>query len=168
MNIAAEYAKVRVAKGREVMFKSFIDTALTIHGRALGSPAAERLLYDMDNLPRTRNPFNSVQRLQAIVSKRGNNKDHITWALEHFRHMVCAPADDKADSSEFTVDALRANSKTSKRGLVNVILLNKDTLGNLCHKLPIQLAFHGHPDWLSELKTHLKFHAAFKASAQGE
>ncbi|MFM7980667.1 MAG: hypothetical protein ACKPKO_15245, partial [Candidatus Fonsibacter sp.] len=70
-NIAAEYAKVRMAKGREVISKGFIDTALTIPGRVLGIPAAERLLVDMDNRPRTENPFNSVQSLQASVSKRG-------------------------------------------------------------------------------------------------
>ncbi|MFM7989305.1 MAG: hypothetical protein ACKPKO_59325, partial [Candidatus Fonsibacter sp.] len=74
-DLASEYAKVRMAKGREVISRSFIDTALTIHGRVLGIPTAERLLLDMDNLPRTENPFNSVQRLQAIASKRGNKKD---------------------------------------------------------------------------------------------
>ncbi|MFM7980602.1 MAG: hypothetical protein ACKPKO_14915, partial [Candidatus Fonsibacter sp.] len=41
-NLAAEYAKVRVAKGREE-----ISTALTIHGWVLGIPAAARLLMDM-------------------------------------------------------------------------------------------------------------------------
>ena len=110
-----------MAKGREVISRSFIDTALTIHGWVLGIPAAERLLLDMDNLPRTEHPFNSVQRLQAIVSNCGNNKEHITWVLEHIRHMVCAPVADKVDSSEFTVDALRGSSKTGNRGVVDGI-----------------------------------------------
>ncbi|MFM7987014.1 MAG: hypothetical protein ACKPKO_47640, partial [Candidatus Fonsibacter sp.] len=100
LNIAAEYAKVRMVKGREVIPKSLIYTEITIDGRAIGIPAAERLLLDMDNLARTENPFNSVQRLQAIVSKGGDNKEHITWTIEHIRHMVCAPVVDKEDSSE--------------------------------------------------------------------
>ncbi|MFM7988793.1 MAG: hypothetical protein ACKPKO_56710 [Candidatus Fonsibacter sp.] len=74
LNIATEYAKVRMAKGPEVISKSFIDAALTIHGRVLGIPAEERLLLYMDKLPRTENPANSVQRLQASVSMCGNNK----------------------------------------------------------------------------------------------
>ena len=91
MTIAAKYAKVRVAKGREVISKSSIDTAVTIHGRVLGIPAAERLLLDMGNLPRTDMPCNSVQHLQAIISKRGDKKEHVTWVLEHILHMVCVP-----------------------------------------------------------------------------
>ena len=50
-NIGAEYAKVRMAKGRETDSKSFIDTALTIQTRVLGMPSAEKPLLDMDNLP---------------------------------------------------------------------------------------------------------------------
>jgi hypothetical protein len=46
-NIAAEYAKVRMARGRERISKSFVDTALTIHARLLAIPAAERLLLEM-------------------------------------------------------------------------------------------------------------------------
>ena len=86
--IAAEYAKVSTAKGRETVSKSFIDTALTIHTRVLGMPSAEKLLLDMDNLPRHMNPFNSTQRLQAIAPNRGNSKANIIWALQHIRHMV--------------------------------------------------------------------------------
>ena len=48
-NIAAEYAKVRMAKGRERISKSFVDAALTIHARLLAIPAAERLLLEMDS-----------------------------------------------------------------------------------------------------------------------
>ncbi|MFM7984019.1 MAG: hypothetical protein ACKPKO_32310, partial [Candidatus Fonsibacter sp.] len=44
MNIATEYAKVRMGKGREVISRSFIDAALIIHGQLLGIPAAEMLL----------------------------------------------------------------------------------------------------------------------------
>ena len=68
-NIAAEYSKVRMAKGREAATKSFIDAALTIHTRVLSLPRAEQLLLSMDNLPRQTNPLNSVHRLQAVVSK---------------------------------------------------------------------------------------------------
>jgi len=74
-NIAAEYAKVRMAKGRETISKSFVDTALTIHGRLLQIPAAEAMLLEMDSsLAKDEHPFNSVHRLQAIVSRCGNSR----------------------------------------------------------------------------------------------
>ena len=69
-NIAAEYGQVRMAKGRERLSKSFVDTALTIHARLLQIPEAERLLLDMDSTrSKDEHPFNSVHRLQAIASK---------------------------------------------------------------------------------------------------
>ncbi|MFM7981156.1 MAG: hypothetical protein ACKPKO_17750, partial [Candidatus Fonsibacter sp.] len=51
---------------------------------------------------------------------------------------------------------------------MDVILLKKEALGHLGHKLPIQLGFHEDSDWLSEVRTHLKDHAAYKASTQVE
>ena len=57
-NIAAEYGKVRMAKGRERVSKSFVDTALTIHARLLQIPEAERLLLEMDStLSKDESPF---------------------------------------------------------------------------------------------------------------
>ena len=87
--IAGEYAKVRVSKGRGAVTKSCIDAALTMHARVLSMPSAETLLLEMHNLPRPTNPTNSTQRLQAIVSNRGNSMENISWVLEHIRHMVC-------------------------------------------------------------------------------
>ena len=126
-NIAAEYAKVRMSKGRGAVTKSFINTALTIHARVLSMPSAETLLLDMDNLPRQTSPFNSVHRLQAIVSKRGNSKENILWVLAHIRHMVSGS--DPTNNSEFSVEALRGNPKSGNRGLVDVILLKKRGIG---------------------------------------
>ncbi|MFM7981222.1 MAG: hypothetical protein ACKPKO_18090, partial [Candidatus Fonsibacter sp.] len=54
------------------------------------------------------------------------------------------------------------------RGLVDANLLKKEALGHLCHKLQIQLGFHGDSYWLSYVRTHLKGHAAYKASSQVE
>ena len=134
MNLAAEYAKVRMAKGREVISRSFIDIALMIHGWVLGIPTAERLLLGVGSLPRNHNPFNSAQRLHDIASKCGSNKENITWVLEHILYMVCVPASEKHESCEFSADALRGSSKTGNRGLVDVILLTIEALGNHCHK----------------------------------
>ncbi|MFM7990055.1 MAG: hypothetical protein ACKPKO_63150, partial [Candidatus Fonsibacter sp.] len=103
---------------------------MTIHGRVLGVPTAERLLVDMDSLPRNDNPFNSVQRLQAIVSKCGNNQDNSTWAMEHIRHMVCAPPCQVSENCEIITGSV------AQQRHVDVILLRKDALGNCCHKLP--------------------------------
>ena len=81
-NIAAEYAKVRMAKGRERISKSYVDTALTIHGRLLQIPDAERMLLEMDStLAKDDNPFNSAHRLQATVTKCGSSKERSMWVL---------------------------------------------------------------------------------------
>jgi len=81
-NIATAYAKVRMAKGRESISKTFVDTALTIHGRLLQIPAVEAMLLEMgSNSAKDNNPFNSVHRLQAIVSKCGNSKENTMWVL---------------------------------------------------------------------------------------
>ena len=52
-NKAAAYTVLRIARGREQLSKSFIDAALTVHGRLLALPRAEKLLLDMGNLPNT-------------------------------------------------------------------------------------------------------------------
>ena len=167
-NIAAEYAKVRMAKGREKISKSFVDTALTIHARLLAIPAAECLLLEMDSsLPRDANPFNSVHRLQAIVSKCGNSRENTLWVLRHVHHMVMNHKTDPA-STDFTVEGLRGSTKSGNRGLVDVILLKKEAIGHLCHKLPIQLGIEGDANWLSDLRAGLKDHNSFLASRQGE
>ena len=124
-NIAAEYAKVRMAKGREAVTKSLIDAALTIHTRVLSMSSAETLVLGIDNLPRQTHPFNPVHRLQALVSKCRNSKENILWVLEHIRHMVCGSSD-PANNSEFSVEALRGNPKSGNRGLVDVILPKKN------------------------------------------
>jgi hypothetical protein len=161
-----------MAKGREPVSKSFVDTALTIHSRLLSIPAAETLLLDMDSaLPRDCNPFNSVHRLQAIISKCGNSstssRDNTLWVLRHIRHMIL---DLNADptTSDFSVDGLRGNNKTNNRGLVDVILLKKEALGYLCHKLPIQLGIEGDSTWLAEIQTSLKSHDTYLASQSGD
>lgn len=65
-----------MAKGREPISKTFVDTAMTIHSRLLQIPAVEAMLLDMDsNSTKDNNPFNSVHRLQPIVSKCGNSKE---------------------------------------------------------------------------------------------
>jgi hypothetical protein len=166
-NIAAEYAKVRMAKGREKISKSFVDTALTIHARLLALPSAEKLLLDMDSLPKDQNPFNSVHRLQAIVSKCGNSKENTLWVLQHIRHMVLELHTDPG-SSDFSVEGLRGSAKSGNRGLVDIILLKKDALGHLCHKLPIQLGIEGDSNWLADVRAALKDHAAHLASKSGD
>jgi hypothetical protein len=171
-NIAGEYAKVKMANGREKVSKSFVDTALTIHNRLLSIPAAEALLLDMDSaLPRDSNPFNSVHRLQAIISKCGNSptssRDNTLWVLRHIRHMVLDLNMDPT-TSDFSVDGLRGNSKTSNRGLVDLILLKKEALGYLCHKLPVQLGIEGDSAWLAEMQTSFNRHDTYLASLSGD
>ena len=105
-SIATEYAKVRMAKGREQISKSFVDTALTIHGRLLQIPDAERMLLEMDStLAKDDNPFNSAPRLQAIASKCGSSKKNAMWVLRRVAHMVPHLAM-SASSADFSVDGL--------------------------------------------------------------
>ena len=128
-NIAAEYGNMRMAKGRERISKSFVDTALTIHARLLPIPEAERLLLEMDsNVVKGENPFNSVHRLQAIVSKCGNSKENAMWVLRHIAHMVTHLAI-SASSADFSVEGLRGSPRTGNRGLIDTILLKKEALG---------------------------------------
>jgi len=167
-NIAAEYAKVRMAKGREIISKTFVDTALTIHARLLSIPAAEQLLLTMDSeLSKGNNPFNSVHRLQAIVSKCGN-KENIMWVLSHMAHMVTNLSMDDSSSSDFSVEGLRGNARTGNRGLVDTILFKKDAIAYLCHKLPVQLGIEGDAAWLADLRVNLADHKNHLASRTGD
>ena len=98
-----------MAKGRERISKSFVDTALTIHARLLQIPEAERLLLDMDSSrSKDENPFNSVHRLPAIVSKCGNSKENALWVLHHIAYMVTHLAI-RASSTDFSVEGLRGS-----------------------------------------------------------
>ena len=72
--IADAHAKVKMTQGKDVVSKSFVDTALTIYNRVLCVPGAEQLLVAMDERPKDRNPFSSVHRLQAILSKVNNGR----------------------------------------------------------------------------------------------
>ena len=48
-----------MAKGREPISKTFVDTAVIVHSRLLKFPAAEAMLLDMDsNSAKDNNPFN--------------------------------------------------------------------------------------------------------------
>ena len=62
--IAAAYA---VAKGREPVSATFVDTALTVHKRLLSHGAIAILLLAMDDRPRGTNPFDNAQVLQNII-----------------------------------------------------------------------------------------------------
>ena len=76
-NIAAAFARVRIARGREQVSKSFIDAALTVPGRLLALPRVERMLLDMDSRPEESRPFNSVRCLQAVVTKCGSSTENV-------------------------------------------------------------------------------------------
>ena len=167
-NIAADYGKARMAKGRERISKSFVDTSLTIHARLLSIPEAERLLLEMDSsVVKDENPFNSVHRLQAIVSKCGNSKENAMWVLRHMAHMVTHLAI-SASSADFSVEGLRGSPRTGSRGLIDTILLKKKALGYLCHKLPVQLGIEGDATWLSDLRVSLADHSAHRAPREGD
>ena len=157
-----------MAKGREPISKTFVDTAMTIHSRLLQIPAAEAMLLDMDsNSTKDNNPFNSVHRLQAIVSKCGNSKENTMWVLRHIAHMV-TNLSLSTSSSDFSVEGLRGSARSGNRGLIDTILLKKDAIGYLCHKLPVQLGIEGDAAWLSDLRGSLADHRSHLASRKGD
>ena len=80
--IAAAYAVVKTAKGRELVIATFVDTALTAHTRLLSRGAIANLLLAMDDRPRGTNPFDSAQVLQNIISK-GNHPGHRVGDARH-------------------------------------------------------------------------------------
>ncbi|MFM7981488.1 MAG: hypothetical protein ACKPKO_19440, partial [Candidatus Fonsibacter sp.] len=105
----------------------FIDTALTIHGR-VGEPRRGQDALGHGQPAKGRESFQLRATLAGFLSpSAGTIRNTSRGVLEHIGHMVCAPAVDKADSSEFTADALRGNSETSNRGLVDVIRPKKDS-----------------------------------------
>ena len=66
------------------------------------NPDAERMLLEMDStLAKDDTPFNSVHRLQAIVSKCGSSKENAMWVLRHMAHRMThlAMSTSSADSA---------------------------------------------------------------------
>ena len=131
-------------------------------------PDAERMLREMDStLAKDDNPFNSVHRLQAIVSKCGNSKENAMWVLRRMAHMVTHLAM-SASSADFSADGLRGSPRTGNRGLIGAILLKKEAVGYPCHKLPVQLGIEGDATWLSDLRVSLADHSSHLASRKGD
>ena len=67
--IAAAYAVVKTANGRDLVSAAFVDTALTVHKRLLSHGAITNLWLAMDDRPRGTNPFDDAQVPQNIISK---------------------------------------------------------------------------------------------------
>ena len=65
--IAAAYAVVKTAKGRELVSATFVDTALTVHKRLLSHGAIANLMLAMEDRPHGTNPYDSAQALQNII-----------------------------------------------------------------------------------------------------
>ena len=126
------------------------------------------MLLEMDStLAKDDSPFNSAHRLQALVSKCGNSKEHAMWVLRHMAHMVAHLAM-SASSAGFSVDGLQGSPRTGNRGLVGAILVKKEALGYLCHMLPAQLGIEGDATWLSDLRVSLADHSSHLASRKGD
>ena len=75
---------VRRASG-EPLTQSFVDSAMTIHGRMLCDERIASTLLLAEETFGLETPFNGVTKLQAIVSKAGST-EKITWAVEWLFH----------------------------------------------------------------------------------
>ena len=87
--------------------------------------------------------------------------------VRHMAHMV-ARLVMSASSADFSVDGLRGSPRTGNRGLIGAILLKKEALGYLCHKLPVQLGTEGDATWPSDLRVSLAEHSSHLASRKGD
>ena len=98
--------QVRMANGRENIYKSCWGTALAAHNRLLKITATDQLARDMDSQwARANDPFNSVHRLPPIVTKCGASNDNRMWVLRRMCHMA-THLSVSVSSSDFSVDGL--------------------------------------------------------------
>ena len=65
--IAAAYAVVNMAKGREFASATFVATALTVPKPLLAHGTLANLLLVMDDMPPGMNPFDCAEVLQNII-----------------------------------------------------------------------------------------------------
>ena len=66
------------------------------------------------------------------------------------------------------MEGLRGSARSGNRGLIGTILLKKDAIGYLCHKLPVQFGIEGDAAWLSDLRGSLADHRPHLASRKGD
>ena len=84
--IAAAYAVVKTAKGRELVSATFVDTALTVHKRLLSHGAIANLLLAMDDMPRGTNPFDSAP---SPTEHHQQGENHPGHRVGDARHSTC-------------------------------------------------------------------------------
>ena len=109
----------------------------------------------------------SVYKLNALVSKCGNEKDKLIWVLQGIKRMVTT-LKIMPNNGDFSVDGLRGTSKTGNRGLTDVLFFKKSAVGFLFGRLPITLEIEGSGQWMAEARAALSDHDSFEKSKAGE
>jgi hypothetical protein len=77
---------IKFAQGSEEVTDYFVDCALTIDNRMLRVERIAKVLLQAEEVHGTRTPFDSVSKLQAIISK-ARTEDRIIWAVDHIYDM---------------------------------------------------------------------------------
>ncbi len=150
-SIAAAYAVVKTAKGRDPVSAAFVDTALTVRKRLLSRVAITNLLLAMDDRPRGTNPFDSAQVLHSIISK-GKTTPGIEWVMQGITHLHRSGTLAKSDM--FSCRGIGGSKETGNRGLADLLLFKKECLGFVLGRLPFNLSF-SEGSWLSLARVRL-------------
>jgi hypothetical protein len=121
--IAAAYAVVKTAKGRDPVSATFVDTALTVQKRLLSHGAIANILLVMDDGPRGTNPFDSAQVLLNIINK-GRATSGIPWVMQGIAHLHRSGVPAKSDM--FSSRGIGGTKETGNRGLADLLLFKKE------------------------------------------
>ena len=153
---------------RDPVTKCFIDSALTVHSRVLTLPDAERLLLRMDGLPKAKNPFSSLQRLQTIVSKAQTDQQLLVWFLYGIAHMV-EHLKVLPDSPDLTMTGLAGRKTASgeplSHGTLDLLHFKKTAHQHIFGTLAVNLRLDAAGgDWLLQAKQCYRSHEEYYLS----
>ena len=108
-------AHVKKIPGQEALHrKSTIDAAITIHERLFSIPECELMIHQRDEMVGPKSTFNSIWKLQEIVS-RGQTRKKITCLVEGFIDMLKSG---KMTDAEITTAAIKGGSSKSMSDVI--------------------------------------------------
>jgi hypothetical protein len=131
--IAEEWrSKVMMSADSDEISDAFIDASLTVFARMLTLPLVKDLIVWCERQYGHSGPFNSVWKLQSIISK-ARDPPRISWTVEA---LVDGFRAGTIDLGEMSIRQLSGVKKKKVTGLLDVVLFKKDVLDQwLDHQL---------------------------------
>lgn len=126
--IADHYKKIRWGEGSEVITAEFVDCALTVLNRMMAIPLCSQLVRELDDMG-VGNPLNSIHKLHKIVTK-AQTPEKIEWTLSMIIDLYRSGG---LKSDQLAVRHLTGNTKSSGKGLVDLLCYKRDCLVFLTH-----------------------------------